>query len=137
MPELTTGAQSYLAIDGTDELLTVFVAYGVPAWGDYFTAILAASPGRTYTLRTDGAAWRVRTGPGLFTVEDGPGDDGAADVTVSGPPAALLRWAWNQESAGEPAAVLVEGTPEVVGEPPRPLSFVLREIEPFWTITSS
>ena len=72
-----------LAVDGIDELLKVFVAYSVARWGNYFTDILAGSPGRTYTVRTDGAAWRVRTVPGLFAVEDGPvGDTG--DVTVSG-----------------------------------------------------
>jgi uncharacterized protein (TIGR03083 family) len=104
-----------LAVDGIDELLKVFVAYGVAEWGDYFTDILAGSPGRTYAVRTDGAAWRVRTGPGLFAVEDGAADD-AADVTVSGPPTAVLRWAWNRESAGEPSGVTVEGAPEAVEE---------------------
>ena len=103
-----------LAIDGIDELLKVFVAYSVAEWGSYFTGILASSPGWGYTVRTDGAAWRVRTGPGLFAVEDG-GDD-AADVTVSGPPAAVLRWVWNREGAGEPGGVTVEGTLEAVEE---------------------
>ena len=104
-----------LAVDGIDELLKVFVAYSVEEWGDYFSDILAGSPGRTCTVRTDGAAWRVRTGPGRFAVEDGPGDD-AADVTVSGPPAAVLRWLWNREGAGEPSAVAVQGAPEAVEE---------------------
>ena len=104
-----------LAVDGIDEPLRVFVAYSVAEWGDYFTGILAGSPGRTYTVRADGAAWRVRTGPGLVAVEDGAGDD-AADVTVSGPPAAVLRWVWNRESTGEPSEVTVEGAPEAVGE---------------------
>jgi MDMPI C-terminal domain/Mycothiol maleylpyruvate isomerase N-terminal domain len=104
-----------LAVDGIDELLKVFVAYSVTAWGDYFTDILAGSPGRTYTVRTDGAAWRVRTGPGLFAVEDGAGDD-AADVTVGGPPTAVLRWVWNREGTGEPSGVTVEGAPEAVEE---------------------
>jgi uncharacterized protein (TIGR03083 family) len=104
-----------LAVDGIDELLKVFVAYSVGEWGDYFTEILAGSPGRTYTVRTDGAAWRVRTGPGLVTVEDGVGDD-VADVTVSGPPTAVLRWVWNREAAGEPSGVTVEGAPEAVEE---------------------
>ena len=81
----------------------------------YFTDILAGSPGRTCTVRTDGAAWRVRTGPGLFAVEDGAGDD-AADVTVSGPPAAVLRWVWNREGAGVPGGVTVDGAPEAVAE---------------------
>jgi hypothetical protein len=104
-----------LAVDGIDELLKVFLAYSVAQWGDYFTGILAGSPGRTYTVRTDGAAWRVRTGPGLVAVEDGTGD-GATDVTVSGPPAAMLRWVWNREGAGGPSGVTVEGAPEAVEE---------------------
>jgi hypothetical protein len=104
-----------LAVDGIDELLKVFVAYSVAEWGDYFTDTLAGSPGRTYTVRAGGAAWRVRTGPGLFAVEDGAGEE-AADVTVSGPPAAALRWVWNREGAGEPGGVTVEGTPEAVEE---------------------
>jgi len=104
-----------LAVDGVDELLKVFVAYSVAEWGSYFTDILAGSPGWTYTMRTDGAAWRARTGPGLFAVEDGEGD-GAADVTVSGPPEDLLRWVWNREDAHEPSGVTVEGTTEAVEE---------------------
>jgi uncharacterized protein (TIGR03083 family) len=104
-----------LAVDGIDELLTVVVAYSVATWGKYFTDILAGSPGRTYTVRTDGAAWRARTGPGLFAVEDGAGKD-ATDVTVSGPPADVLRWVWNREGAGEPSGVTVEGAAEAVAE---------------------
>jgi uncharacterized protein (TIGR03083 family) len=104
-----------LAVDGIDELLNVFVAYSVAKWGSYFTDILAGSPGRTYTMRTEGAVWRGRTGPGLFVVEDGAGDD-ATDVTVSGPPMAVLRWVWNREGAGEPSSVTVHGAPEAVEE---------------------
>jgi uncharacterized protein (TIGR03083 family) len=103
-----------LAVDGIDELLKVFVAYGVAEWGDDFADILADSPGRTYTLRTDGAAWRAQTGPGLFAVADGT--DNAADVTVSGPPTAVLRWVWNREDPREPSAVTVEGTAQAVDE---------------------
>src|SRR5499427_9218735 len=56
-----------LAVDGIDELLRIFLAYGVTTWGSYFTEILAASPGRTYTVWTDGAAWRFFFGDGEFT----------------------------------------------------------------------
>jgi uncharacterized protein (TIGR03083 family) len=97
-----------LAVDGIDELLKVFLAYSVAEWSHYFTGILAASPGRTYTVRTDGATWRVRTAPGLVDVEGSAGD-ADADVTVSGPPTAVLRWVWNRESPGEPSGVTVEG----------------------------
>ncbi|MFD0903307.1 maleylpyruvate isomerase family mycothiol-dependent enzyme [Actinomadura sediminis] len=112
--ELATGrpvadVPADLAVDGVDELLKVFVAYGVAEWGDYFTGVLGASPGRTYALRTDGGAWRVRTGPGLFTVEDG---DAPADVTIEGPPAALLRWAWNRHGEG----VTIDGPAEAIEE---------------------
>ncbi|MGP0025579.1 MAG: maleylpyruvate isomerase family mycothiol-dependent enzyme [Streptosporangiaceae bacterium] len=113
-----------LAVDGIDELLKVFTAFGVAEWGSYFTDILGGSPGWTYAVRAGGAAWRVRTGPGLFVVEDragqdGPGDgagDGPADVTAAGPPAAVLRWVWNRENAGEPGGVTVEGAPDAVEE---------------------
>jgi hypothetical protein len=47
-------------------------------------------------------------------VQDGAGDD--ADVTVSGPPASVLRWLWGRERADEPSAVTIEGAPEAVEE---------------------
>src|SRR5215204_1755954 len=102
-----------LAIDGIDELLKVFAAYSVAGWGDYFTDILARSPGRTYTVRTEGAAWCVRTGPGLFAVEDDAGDV-ATDVTLSGSPEGVLRWLWNRDSAAEPSGVRLEGDTDSV-----------------------
>jgi uncharacterized protein (TIGR03083 family) len=104
-----------LAVDGIDELLKVFAAYSVATWGRYFNDVLGQSPGRSYTLRTAGSAWRVRTGPGTFSVEDGEGD-GASDVTVSGPPTPLLRWVWNREVPGEPNGVIIEGPAEAVDE---------------------
>jgi MDMPI C-terminal domain len=104
-----------LALDGIDELLKVFVAYGVAEWGSYFADILNNSSGHTYTVRADGSAWRLQTGPDLFAVEDGGGDD-AAEVTVSDEPMAMLRWVWNRESAGEPSDVAVEGNAEAVEE---------------------
>jgi uncharacterized protein (TIGR03083 family) len=118
--ELATGqpvapVPADLAVDGIDELLKVFVAYSVAEWGDYFTGVLGGSPGHTYVVRTEGAVWRVRTGPGMFAVTDGPGD-APADVTVSGPPSAVLRRLWNRESVGEPDGVIVEGAPEAVEE---------------------
>jgi uncharacterized protein (TIGR03083 family) len=104
-----------LAIDGIDELLKVFVAYSVAGWPDYFTDALAGSPGRTYSIRAGDAAWRVRTAPALFAVEDDAGD-GAADVDVSGSPMAVLRWVWNREGEGEASGVTVAGGPDAVEE---------------------
>ncbi|HET6530403.1 MAG TPA: maleylpyruvate isomerase family mycothiol-dependent enzyme [Actinoplanes sp.] len=104
-----------LAVDGIDELLKVFVVYGVREWASYFTEALAGSPGRAFRLRADGAAWQVRTGPGEFTVADGAGE-GPVDVTVSGPPAAVLRWLWARETPGEPSPATVQGPAEAVAE---------------------
>ena len=104
-----------LAVDGIDELLKVFVAFGVAAWGSYFTDILGNSPGRTCLVRTEGAAWRVRTGTGTFEVSDGAGDE-SADATISGPPMDVLRWAWNREAAGTPGDVTVAGAAEAIQE---------------------
>jgi uncharacterized protein (TIGR03083 family) len=118
--ELGTGqavapVQPDLAVDGIDELLKIFVAYSVAEWRDYFADILGRSPGWTYLVRTDGSAWQMRTGPGLFTVADGAGHD-AADVTVSGPPTAVLRWVWNREDPDKPSDATVEGGKEPVDE---------------------
>lgn len=104
-----------LAVDGIDELLKVFVAYSVERWGNYFADILSNAPGRTYTIRTDGAAWRVRTGPALFVVES-CASDAKSDVALSGPPTALLRWLWNREDPAATSDVSVEGPPEAVAE---------------------
>jgi uncharacterized protein (TIGR03083 family) len=106
-----------LAVDGVDELLKVFLAYSVATWGKYFTKVLDSSPGRTFSIRTDGAAWRVRTGPGSVTVQDAnAAGTEPADVTISGPPLAMLGWVWNRESAGETSSVTIDGPPEAVQE---------------------
>ncbi|MFH8974777.1 maleylpyruvate isomerase family mycothiol-dependent enzyme [Streptomyces sp. NPDC017890] len=118
--ELATGrpvapVPADLAVDGIDELLKVFVAYSVAEWGDYFTGVLAGSPGRTFLVRAGDAAWRVRTGPGELTVTDGAGD-GTADVTFSGTPEAVLRRLWNREGTAGGDRVTVEGAPEAAEE---------------------
>lgn len=101
-----------LAVEGIDDLLKVFVSYSVREYGDHFAEILADSPGRTYAVRTDSASWRVRTGPGQFEVEDG--DDDKAEVTISGTPGDVLRWAWNRTVGPEPSRVTVDGTAEAL-----------------------
>ncbi|WP_089253909.1 maleylpyruvate isomerase family mycothiol-dependent enzyme [Asanoa hainanensis] len=100
-----------LAVDGVDELLKVFVAYSVGEWSEAFKTTLDPSPGRLFAVHTDGAAWRVRTGPATFAVEDGDAPD--AEVTISGPPAELLRWVWHRQVGAE---VTVAGAPEALAE---------------------
>ncbi len=115
-----------LAVDGVDELLKVFVAYAFGAWPEDFTAPLKNSPGRAFLIRTDAAAstpsvsWLVKTGPDYLTVEGGPGESlagsAAPDVTVGGPPADILRWAWNRETPGEASPVRIDGKAEDLTE---------------------
>ncbi len=90
--------------------MTAFVSYSFGEWPEGFTEALNGSPGHALALRADASgespsvSWLVRTGPGRLTVEGGPGTalDGSVrpDVTVSGAPAAVLRWAWNREVPG-------------------------------------
>ena len=104
-----------LAIDGIDELLKVFAAYSVAGWvNTSLTSWLARRDERT-RVRTEDAAWRVRTGPGLFAVEDGAGDV-ATDVTLSGQPESVLRWLWNRDSAAEPSGVRLQGDTDALAE---------------------
>lgn len=128
--EQVTPVADDLAVDGIDELLRVFVGYGVSEWADFFTEVLKDSPGRTYLITADaaggdpagnpGVSWLVSTGPGKFTVAGGPGErvDGTVspDVTVHGPPADVLRWAWNRETPGEPSRVTISGDADSLAE---------------------
>ena len=38
------------------------------------------------------------------------------DVTVSGTPTDVLRWAWNRETPGEPSRVTIEGDADALAE---------------------
>ena len=115
-----------LAADGVDELLKVFVAYSFSKWPEDFTDALKGSPGRAFLIQADGAtgspsgSWLVRTGPDRLVVEGGQGsrviDSRTPDVTVSGTPADVLRWAWNRETPGAASLVRVEGNAEALTE---------------------
>ena len=124
--ERVTPVAGDLAVDGIDELLKVFVGYGVSDWPDYFTEALKDSPGRTYLITADagadnpGVSWLVTTSPGQFIVAGGPGERVSGtvtpDVTVSGPPTDVLRWAWNRETPGEPGQVTIGGSADALAE---------------------
>jgi uncharacterized protein (TIGR03083 family) len=124
-----------LSVDGVDELLTIFLGWSFTQWPEDFTAALKDSPGHGYLVRTDGASesrtvsWLIRTATGQLTVAGGPDEDTAdedradeeptADATLSGTPAAVLRWGWNREAEtapGQVSAVVVSGDPEALAE---------------------
>ena len=62
----------------------------------------------------------MKTAPGQLTVEGGPGekigDAATPDVTVSGTPTDVLRWAWNRETPGEPSRVRIDGNADALAE---------------------
>lgn len=124
--EQVTPVADDLAIDGIDELLKVHVEFSVSEWADYFREALKDSPGRTYLITADATtdspsvSWLVKSSPGEFTVDGGPGGritaTGKPDVTVSGTPTDVLRWAWNRETPGMPSRVKTEGSTEALAE---------------------
>jgi hypothetical protein len=124
--EQVTPVADDLAADGIDELLKVFVGYGVSEWADLFTDALKDSPGRSFLITaragTDNldVSWLVSTSPGQLSVAGGPGmrisGTVTPDVTVSGAPADVLRWAWNRETPGEPSRVTIGGDADALAE---------------------
>ncbi len=115
-----------LAADGIDELLKVFVSYGVSQWAEHFTEVLKDSPGRTCLITANATAdspsvsWLVSMSPGRFTVAGGPGEQVSGpvtpDVTVSGTPTDVLRWAWNRENPDEASPVTIDGDADALTE---------------------
>jgi uncharacterized protein (TIGR03083 family) len=106
-----------LAIDGIDELLKTFVAYDVTKWPEDHAKTLTESPGRSYTIKTDGGQWLVETAPATFTVSGGPGMTAPTltnpATTITGTPTALLRWAWNRNAPGKPPSITIEGNQDL------------------------
>jgi uncharacterized protein (TIGR03083 family) len=124
--EQVTPVADDLAADGIDELFKVFVGNGVSEWPDQFTEALKDSPGRSFLITAGAGAgnpdvsWLVSTSPGQFSVAGGPGmrisGPVTPDVTVSGAPADVLRWAWNRETPGEPSRVTIGGDADALAE---------------------
>jgi uncharacterized protein (TIGR03083 family) len=124
--EQVTPVADDLAADGIDELLKVFVGYGVSESADRFTEALKDSSGRSCLITVSagagnlGVSWLVSTSPGQFSVDGGPGmrisGTVTPDVTVSGTPTDVLRWAWTRETPGEPSRVTIEGDAGALAE---------------------
>jgi uncharacterized protein (TIGR03083 family) len=100
-----------LAIDGVDEVLKRFLAYGSVEWPDEYATVrgghLAGDAGTDTIVVTAGpASWTVRPTPASVSVTDG--GDGAVRAEVSAGPDPMLRWLWGR--AGD-EAVTVTGDP--------------------------
>ncbi|GAA4206531.1 maleylpyruvate isomerase N-terminal domain-containing protein [Microbispora amethystogenes] len=91
---------SDLALDGVDEVLTLFLGYGSTRWDDDFGSLLEAPDPRTLSVSTGHHAWTVRATPaGVEVREAATGLDGEA--LVSGEAEPLLLWLWNRGRDGD------------------------------------
>jgi uncharacterized protein (TIGR03083 family) len=100
-----------LAVDGVDEVLTRFLAYGSVTWPEEFAAMegghLAGRDGRdAITVAAGETAWTVRPSPDGVAVEGGAADNPRA--AVEAPPGPMLRWLWGR--AGDDA-IRITGDP--------------------------
>jgi uncharacterized protein (TIGR03083 family) len=110
--EALTPAPGDLGVDGVDEVLKRFLAYGSTAWPDEYATIegghLAGDDGTDTIVVTAGeVSWTVRPTPRSVAVTEGRDD--AARARVSASPGAMLSWLWGR--AGDDA-VTVAGDPE-------------------------
>lgn len=97
-----------LAVDGIDEFLVVFLAYGTTEWNEYAQPVLQGTEGDTVRLSTQGGAWLVSPkADGVHVAANG----GAAGAEVTADPADLLRWVWGR---ADDHAVTITGDTEQV-----------------------
>jgi uncharacterized protein (TIGR03083 family) len=100
-----------LALDGVDEVLERFLAYGSTTSKEDFTGSLPAADRPPVLVGAGERGWLVRAKPDGVVVE--PAAPGApAPATVSGAPVAMLLWLWRRADAGvrrEGDAALIEG----------------------------
>jgi uncharacterized protein (TIGR03083 family) len=113
-----------LAVDGVDEVLKRFLAYGSVAWPEDFAEMeggyLAGDGGQdTITVLADRSAWTVRPSPREVVVDDGTSDD--PRVVIQAAPDPMLRWLWGR--AGDDV-VRLTGDPEWAGYLRRMLAVV-------------
>ena len=110
-----------LALDGIDELLVAFLAYGSQAWAEEFEGILGPAAGSQMQVSAGGRAWRVEISADGVTVSGASGDSGtptdaaepavAGIASVTGEPDDVLLWLWNRAgdgvvtTAGDPTAL--------------------------------
>jgi uncharacterized protein (TIGR03083 family) len=93
-----------LAVDGIDEVLLLFLAYGSQTWRDEFGDQLTDWADRSVLVATEGGRWRVTVRPTGAVVT--PGKTEEAQATIHGPAVPLLLCLWNR---GGEAEVAVEG----------------------------
>jgi uncharacterized protein (TIGR03083 family) len=85
-----------LALDGVDELLECFLAYGTV---EEYAADLPAADRPPVLVRAGERGWLVRVTPDGVVVEPAA-PDAPASATVAGAPAPVLLWLWRRAEGG-------------------------------------
>jgi uncharacterized protein (TIGR03083 family) len=81
-----------LAVDGVDEVLERFLAYGSQEWREDFGDLLDDCAGRAVLVTAGDRSWLARlTKDGVFLSEPDP-----APASVSGSPQPVLLWLWRR-----------------------------------------
>ena len=101
--DAVTPVASDLALDGIDEVLDLFLRYGIGADPDEDTSSFA---GRSILVRTGPHAWHVAGQPDSGGQIQFVRELRAADASVSGEPSELLLWLWNRRPD---SAVRIDG----------------------------
>jgi uncharacterized protein (TIGR03083 family) len=100
-----------LALDGVDEVLERFLAYGSTTSKEDFTGSLPAEDRSPVLVRAGERGWLVRAKPDGVVVEPSA-PDAPATATISGAPVPVLLWLWRRADAG----VRRDGDPKLVDE---------------------
>jgi uncharacterized protein (TIGR03083 family) len=102
-----------LALDGIDEFLNAFLAYGSRAWSKHFADLLATPDERPLLLTTGDNAWLVRALPEGVLVEEHPLGSAPQDpaATATATVQALLLWLWNRT---DDTTVSLSGDPNLL-----------------------
>jgi uncharacterized protein (TIGR03083 family) len=100
-----------IAVDGIDEVLKRFLAYGSVTWPEEFAEVTgerleSASGLDTVAVAAGSGTWTVRPRPGGVQAADG--SSGEVHATVTARPPAMLCWLWGR--AGD-EVITVSGDP--------------------------
>jgi uncharacterized protein (TIGR03083 family) len=92
-----------LAVDGIDEVLTIFLEYASRRWASDFGDDLATADGRLLVVSTGEMAWDARARPDGVEVRPHEPQAETAAAELRADPETMLRWLWGR--GGERVAV--------------------------------
>ena len=88
-----------LALDGVDEILERFLAYGSWNWQEYFSPVLPPTFAEPVLVQAGPRRWLIRPTPDDVEVEDAETDQPVV-ASVRGAPVPVLLWLWRRADGG-------------------------------------